>query len=204
MRTSPPALIPLFRSDGQARILAILFDRSRAPLSIGQIANLSRCPIPTASREVQRLARHGMVTITKVGRTQLVTANWTLPWADTLAQLVAQTVGLPAVIGRALRDVPGVEAALIFGSWAARHEGRGDRPPNDIDLLVIGDVSLDDLRDPLRPAEELAGLYINPTIISRRRWAAADDPFVSTIRERPLVEVPLGSGNGERPPGSIG
>ena len=197
VRTSPPGLIPLFRSEGQARLLAVLFDRTRPPLSIGQLSVLADSPIPTVSREVQRLAEHEMVDIEQVGRTRLVTANWGLPWAATLAELLAQTVGLPAIIGRALAEVPAVEEAYIFGSWAARYVGEDGRQPNDIDLLVVGDVLLDDLRAPLKPAEMTAGLYVNPTIVPRSQWEDLDDPFVATVRERPLVPVPVRSSDAE-------
>ncbi|MBX3313281.1 MAG: ArsR family transcriptional regulator [Actinobacteria bacterium] len=184
-------MIPLFRSDGQARLLAVLFDRSRSPLSIGQLSVLADSPVPTVSREVQRLADHEMVLVEQVGRTRLVTANWRLPWAGALAELLAQTFGLPGVIARALAEIAGVEDAFVFGSWAARYHGVDGRQPNDIDLLVVGDVSLDDLRVPLKPAEAIAGLYINPTLVSRSQWEDPEDPFVATVRARPMVPVPM-------------
>lgn len=191
MRTSAPALIPLFRSDGQARLLAVLFDAGRSALSIGDLARAAKVPVPTVSREVMRLSEHNLVHVETVGRTRLVSANWSLPWARTLADLLAQTVGLPSVVARALESVAGVEEAYIFGSWAAREAGESGPPPQDIDLLVVGDASLDDLREPLTPAEELAGLYINPTPIPRAQWESDDDPFVQTVKGRPMVPVPL-------------
>jgi hypothetical protein len=191
MRTAAPPMIPLFRSDGQAQLLAVLFDRARQPLTIRQLAHLTDIPLPTVHREITRLAHHGMVNVSTVGRTRLVEANWDLPWAHALAELVAQTVGLPAVIGSALTAVPGVEAAHIFGSWAARYHGETGPPPGDIDVLVIGDVDLDRVRVALKPAEKTAGVYINATATTSAQWTDASDAFASTVRDRPSVPVPL-------------
>ncbi len=192
-------MIPLFRSEAQARLLAVLFDRTREPITVRQLAHMTKTPLPTVHREVTRLAEHGMLTIRTAGRTRLVQANWDLPWAGALAELIAQTVGLPAVIGQALATVPTVEEAYIFGSWAARYLGEPGPPPNDIDVLVIGDVSLDQARAALKPAEEIAGVYINPTAIPCSQWTNEADPFVATILDRPKVTVPLSTSVPSRP-----
>ena len=63
---------------------------------------------------------------------------------------------------------------------------------------------LDDLRSPLKPAETTAGLYVNPTIVPRSQWDDLDDPFVATVRERPLVPVPVRSSDAEPAPSTTG
>jgi hypothetical protein len=42
-----------------------------------------------------------------------------------------------------LRDVSGITAAYLYGSWAARHADL--RPVGDIDVLVLGDPDRDQL-----------------------------------------------------------
>ncbi len=41
----------------------------------------------------------------------------------------------------------GAETIVLFGSWTARYLGQAGRSPNDIDVLVIGDVDLDAMHD---------------------------------------------------------
>ena len=56
-----------------------------------------------------------------------------------LSDVLVKAFGVPWVLGRALADVDGIDAAYIYGSWAARHEGvAGDRPVGDIDVLILG------------------------------------------------------------------
>ena len=60
MSRSAPALAPLFRSDQQMRILAVLFADADEALSIGEVARRADVAQATASREVARLAEHGL------------------------------------------------------------------------------------------------------------------------------------------------
>ncbi len=181
-------VIPLFRTDAQARILAVLFERRGVSRPIGQIARRAGVPASTATREVDRLVEAGLVRMERAGRMRILTANWDLPWADELASILAQTVGVDARVADALRGVPGIEAAYLFGSWI----GTDEATPNDIDLLIVGRPDRRAVRDALRPIEDTIHLYLNPTIVDPDEWEG-DDPFVTTVRDRPLRPLPLGT-----------
>ena len=189
---SAPALAPLFRSDQQMRILAVLFAVEAGELSIGEIAERARVAQATASREIARLARHGLVVTRSLGRNTLVSANWTLPWARDLRSILVQTVGVLGLLSDALSPIPGVNQAYVFGSWAARYQGEPGPPPRDIDVLAIGDASLRDLRRASAQVEDQLGLEVKPVIVDQRRWKAKKpESLVAQIRESPLVSVPL-------------
>ena len=103
-------------------------------------------PHPSVYREVQRAEQTGLVTTRKVGNTRLVRANTASPYYRGLAEVLTRAFGVPAVLAEALRGVDGIAAAYIYGSWAARHEGRtGQRPVGDIDVLVLGQPDRDKL-----------------------------------------------------------
>lgn len=192
MRTSAPGLVPLFRSDTQARLLAVLFDHRGVEHSVTELATILGAPLSTVAREIDRLDAHGIVATRMIGKTKLVAANWGLTWADALAEMLAHTVGLPRRLAEALADVPGIDTAGIFGSWAARHAGEEGPPPNDIDLLVVGTADFGAVRAALRPVERDLGVVVNPTIVSRQRWEDADgDPFLTTVRSRPIFPLDL-------------
>jgi hypothetical protein len=54
------------------------------------------------------------------------------------------------VLTDAVRSVPGVQRAYIYGSWAARYSGEIGPVPVDVDVLVIGTADLDDLEEAAR------------------------------------------------------
>lgn len=189
MSEQAPALLPLFRSANQLRLLGVLFSLDQPELSITDLAARARVDDRTAGREVRRLARHGVLHVRKVGRTSLVSANWEAPWARALAQLLAQTVGVPILLADALHDIDA--DVFVFGSWAARHLGQPGPPPRDVDVAVIGDdVDLDTVSVACQRVADQIGLEVNLTIRSRQEWEEAlEDSFLGQVRAGPLVPV---------------
>ena len=66
MRTEPPLLAPIFRSDGQARLLSTML-LTGDELSITDLAKRADLAYPTAHREVARLMEAGILSERQVG-----------------------------------------------------------------------------------------------------------------------------------------
>ena len=54
MRTSAPAILPVFRSEHRMRLLAVLFAPDEPELTVTEAASLAEVPVATASREIAR------------------------------------------------------------------------------------------------------------------------------------------------------
>ena len=189
---SAPALVPLFRSEQQLRLLSVLFAEATDELSINVLAERAGVAQATASREVARLAEHGLVVTRALGRNTLAAANWDLPWARELRSILIQTVGVLGRLSDALKSMAGVEEAYVFGSWAARYTGEAGPPPRDVDVLVIGDARLRDVRRACSAVERDLRVEVNPVVVGREEWATEDgNAFVEQIRSQPLVTIPL-------------
>ena len=189
---SAPAILPLFRSERQLRIVAMLFTGTDRPLTIAEIANVADVTPVTASREVNRLAGHGLVVTETQGRNVLVSANWALPWAHELQSILIQTVGVLGSLSSALSNLKQIEAAYIYGSWASRYLGERGPAPRDIDVLVIGNVALRTVRNACKPVEDELRIELNPVVVTADRWnAQKPEPFITQLREHPLVEISL-------------
>jgi len=67
MRTEAPALIPIFRSDLQARLL-LRVHTDEEPHTASELARLLDAPEPTVHREASRLADAGLLLRARVGR----------------------------------------------------------------------------------------------------------------------------------------
>lgn len=192
MSRSAPALAPLFRSQQQLRILAALFTDAGDEISIGDLSERAGVAQATASREVARLAEHGLVLTRSLGRNTLVSPNWGLPWAKDLRSILMQTVGVLGRLADALAEVKGVEEAFVFGSWAARYTGEVGPPPRDIDVVVVGDAPLRSVRRACSQVERDLRVDVNPVVISRQAWSATKaEPFVAQLKSQALVPIPL-------------
>jgi hypothetical protein len=120
------SVLPIFRTDAQARLLARLFlDQRPDGLRLSELARAAELPLGTTHRESERLEGSGLIRSVRSGRERRVSANRDSPFFPELEALVRKAFGPVAVLRAALGGVPGVEEAWIFGSWARRNEGGG-------------------------------------------------------------------------------
>ncbi len=191
-RQPAPSLLPILRSQQQGEILALLLGDPELELSLTEIAARLSVPHPSVYREIQRAEQAGLVTSRKIGNTRLVRANTASPYYAGLAEVLTRAFGVPAVLAEALHDVSGITAAYIYGSWAARHEGRaGPRPVGDIDVLVLGEPDRDQLYAALSAAEQRLARPVQATIRDRAWLESGSGAFHDTITGRPLVKLAL-------------
>ena len=191
MYSSAPALLPVFRSEAQARILAaLLLDPSREA-SIAALAGLGGIRPPNALREVNRLIGAGLLKDRRVGRTRLVSADVSSPYHQPLVQILARSFGPVLVIGDELAAVPGIEQALIFGSWATRFLGQAGPQPGDVDVLVIGAPPGRDLRRANARMEDALHIPVQITTVSSPEWAAAESGFLREVQTKPSITLDL-------------
>lgn len=78
----------------------------------------------------------------------------------------------------ALRDDRRVVEAWIFGSWAQRFHGEPGAFPNDVDLAVLGNLSLPAVYRTIGDSQEQTGM----TISIRVYPPDAQTEFLSEIR----------------------
>jgi DNA-binding transcriptional ArsR family regulator len=189
-RQPTPPLLPILRSQQQGEILALLLGDPDLELSLTEIATRLGVPHPSVYREIQRAEQAGLVTSRKIGNTRLVRANTASPYYSGLAEVLTRAFGVPAVLAEALRDVGGITAVYIYGSWAARHEGQaGPRPVGDIDVLILGGPGRDQLYAALSTAEQRLARPVQATIRDSAWLKSGSGSFHDTITSRPLVEL---------------
>jgi predicted nucleotidyltransferase len=111
------------------------------------------------------------------------------PLAGPLTELLLRSFGPRQVLAEELASVAGIEAAYLFGSWAARYAGEEGRAPVDLDVLVIGHPDRDDLDDVAQRAGARLAREVNVTIRSAQWWREGDDGFHAEVTRRPLVPL---------------
>jgi predicted nucleotidyltransferase len=182
-------LLPLFRSRAQARLLARVYLEPDRPAHLAELAHELELDRGGVKREADRLEDAGLVVSDRVGRQRILRPNRDSPYYSHLHALLLTAFGPATIVGPALRDVPGVEEAYLFGSWAARYYGVPGSDPADIDVLVVGSPDRTALYGRARELESLLGREVNPVIVSRERWDAEDEGFIREVKGSPLVEL---------------
>ncbi len=188
MRTKPPDVLPIFRSDLQARLLAALLLDASEPLTAQDLLDRLGATSTTLHRELGRLEQAGLIEHDRIGRTRRYRAATSSPIHEPLRELLRRTLGVEPLLRHALSGVDGVAAAAIFGSWAAGEADEG----SDIDLLVVGEMDRDDLLLAVRDVEAQAHREIDVTAYRDDEFARRRDEgsgFLRTVLRGPLIEL---------------
>ena len=159
----------LFGSKLRAKLIGWFMIHSDERYFVRQITSLIEEDATNVSRELARLARLGILESSREGRQKYYRANRSSPFFAELRGLAVKTFGVRDVVRARLRSLSSrIDAAFIFGSFA---EGR-ETVRSDIDVAIIGEVSFGEVCDALRPAHEIIGREINPTVYPLKEFAA--------------------------------
>lgn len=167
-----------------------------AGVHLRAIADRAGLPFSTVQREVERLEDAGIVRSQRFAQARVVRPNEASPFVAELRSLLLKTYGPVSVLEEALEGVPGVRAAYLFGSWAARYHAEPGPLPGDVDVLVVvtEEVDPDRVYDACAAAADALGHDVQPTIVDQSKWRDPDSAFLRTVRDRPLVELAVGGG----------
>jgi predicted nucleotidyltransferase len=179
------ALLPKTRQG----ILAATLVRPEKAWYAAELAHRLGVPSSSLQRELHDLSESGILNTHRQGRMVYYQANRDSPVFPDLRGLLLKTAGLVDVLAQALKPVAAkVSTAFVYGSIAAGRE----ESDSDIDLMVVGQVSPDDLALPLRRARESLGREINPTVYTPaefQRKRLANDPFLTQVLDKPRLVV---------------
>ena len=174
-------------------VLALLFGRPHEAFYLRQIVRETGAGVGAVQRELDRLTQAGIITRAPDGRQVYFRANPDTPVYQELQGLMAKTAGIADVLCSALLSLEKIDVAFIYGSVA-----RGSQTTHsDIDMMIIGEVSLHDLLPLLGPAQERLAREINPTIYTPdefRSKRADQQHFVSRVLEEPKIFI-IGADN---------
>jgi predicted nucleotidyltransferase len=129
---------------------------------------------------MSKLETLGILTSKKIGNTKHFQANPHCAFFRELKGLVLKTAGVAGQIKVALERLTGVQFAFIYGSYAKGEE----KAHSDVDLMIIGDVDVNQL-DPLASSlEKRLGREVNYLLFSQVEFQAkkrAKDGFLMDV-----------------------
>ncbi len=162
-------------------LLALLYSRAdeeQLQESLIQLAGLGRGAV---QRELEFLARAGVVRRTVRGRQVYFQANRDSPIYAELRGLVVKTAGVADALRAALAPLADrIRVAFVYGSVAEGTEGRA----SDVDVMVIGDASFAEVSDALGKAQKAIGREVNPSVYAPadfRAKLAAKQHFLRAV-----------------------
>lgn len=145
-------------------------------------------------RELSTLTRAGILRRRREGNRVYYQADPSCPFQPELQGLMAKTAGLVDVVRQALtRFSTGIELAFVYGSIARSHE----RSSSDVDLLVVGGVSLRELTPALHAVEDKLNRPVNASVYTNSEFAQkirAGHHFLNAVLDKEKIFI-IGSEN---------
>ncbi|MBU0606363.1 MAG: nucleotidyltransferase domain-containing protein [Armatimonadetes bacterium] len=170
-------------------MLALLYGRPDEEFHLRDIIRYSGVGHGAVQRELSQLVCAGLVSRRKQANLALFRANRHSPIYAEVHGLVAKTAGVVETVRAALQPLSGrIAVAFVYGSVAAGTETSA----SDLDLMLVGAVTLDEVVPVLMGAHEQVGREINPNLYTPDDFGARvrdRDRFLSTVLEGPRLYV---------------
>lgn len=166
----------------RAAIFRLLFGFDAKEIYMRDLERRSGFSIGAIQAELKKLLRFELLEKRKDGNRIYFQANKNHPLYSDLRSLVFKTNGLIDIIKDALINSDAIKYAFVFGSFARNEETAS----SDIDLMVIGDLTLRHLTGMLAGLSDKLNREINPHCLGEQdfiRRKNAGEPFISRICE---------------------
>ncbi|MCE3003997.1 MAG: MarR family transcriptional regulator [Xanthomonadaceae bacterium] len=174
-------------SETHLRLLGVLALRPDETFHVRELERQTGMNAGTLSRALRRMEAAGLVATRWIGNQLHFAIDPECFILPELQGIVRKTVGLADVLRDALLPLQNqIEAAFVFGSMAAGTQG----PRSDVDLMIVGDVSFDDIVMAIQRPQEILGRPVNPAIYRAADFAAkraAGHPFLTRVLSEPRL-----------------
>nr|WP_256348690.1 nucleotidyltransferase domain-containing protein [Pseudomonas sp. PDM24] len=191
----------------QQKVLGLLFGKPDQSFYANEIARWAQVGKGSLMRELDRLQRAGVLTLTRQGNQTHYQANPDCPIYAELLGIARKTFGIAEPLRQALQPfAEQITWAFVYGSIAKDQANAS----SDIDLMLIGEgLHYSEVMERLMPMEEQLGRVLNPTLYTPDDWAAklvAENSFVVRVAQQDKINLmggnPLESKDGQqREPG---
>ena len=187
INTHMNTLADLLSSRVKAEVFRLLFGTVDQELHVREIERRSGLADATVRQELKRLTRLGVIELRRDGNRTYYHASTSHPLYSDIRNMVLKTSGLVDVLREAL-DYSGIRLAFVFGSPA-----RGDGKANsDLDLMVIGTITLRQLGKLLSGVATKLGREINRHVLTPEEFAkrrTTREHFITTVLGEPRLFV---------------
>lgn len=183
----PKQPIEFMFSPYRRQVLAVLFLRPDEQFHVRQLERITGVSAGSLHRELKAMAASGLLLREKIGNQVFYRANSDCSIYEELATIFRKTMGLTSLLQDALSDLgDGIQVAFVFGSMASGRQTAG----SDLDICVLGDVSLREVVKALYPVQDTLKREVNPVVMTTEEFSdlsVKKDRFVARVLGEPIL-----------------
>lgn len=190
MRTKTyTVLATLFFGAYRRQVLALLLLRPDEAFHLRELARITNTQPGTLRRELAQLADAGVLSRETVGNLVRYKANPDCPIYDELRGILKKTAGVVEVLRDSLAQLTDkIVVAFVYGSVASGTERRS----SDIDVMVVGTASFEDVVVALHRSQEQLRREVNPNVYGPadfEKKAKEKGSFISRVLKEPKLFI---------------
>lgn len=176
----------LFSSIVRIELLNTFFSLPEKEFYPRELARITGKDYKNIILELGNLEKLGLVLSRKDGNRKYFHLNMAFFLYQELKSIFLKTKGVVGLLHDALSRQKGIDAAFLYGSFAAGTENE----KSDIDLMIIGNISVDKILKLIREPEKRLAREINPTvydIAEIKTRIKQKDSFIAQILHGPKI-----------------
>lgn len=170
------------------KVLCLLLDNPQQMLYVRELTRASGEEINAVRRELEHLDKANIISKEKRGNRLYYQANPTYDYYEDLLSMVAKSMG----IGKAIRSNKKTLGKIKFAMLSGKYARNKDRDKGEVDLLVVGEVNLDQLNDLIKKEEKRRETEINYTVMNQEEFIFRKnrrDPFLLGILSKSRIMI---------------
>lgn len=164
----------------RVKMLELFFRNPNELYYVREITRLIEEEINAVRRELDRMSETGLLKSEKRGNRLYYFLNKQYDYYPELLRLVTKSFGLGKAIKKKRKEV-GNPRFVMFSSKFAQHRHRGR---DEVDILLVGNVKMQELEPLIKAEEKLRQHEINYTVMTGEEFEfrkTRRDPFVNEI-----------------------
>jgi predicted nucleotidyltransferase len=170
----------LFSSRVRVEILSTFLMNPEKERYVREVARITGEDYKNVSMELRNLEEIGLLSSRNEGNLKFFGINKEFVVYEELKSIFMKTKGAVGVLKEAVSREKSIDYAFIYGSFATGTE----RAESDIDLIVIGEISLEGVLALLRRPEEILSREINVSLYDLqeiKKRVKDHDPFIMEV-----------------------
>lgn len=178
-------IFPLIRSKVRKKIFSLLFTNPQKKYYFRELQRLIGGSPGSLLRELNYLVEGGILEDEFRGNLRFFRVNKNHPLFPELKSIVLKTEGIVGKIKDSFLKEPKIKAAFIYGSFAQGDETSA----SDVDLMIVGEPDLTNLRRRIKRLENWFGREINYSVYSSKEFIQKKkkSDFVNYILAEPKI-----------------
>jgi predicted nucleotidyltransferase len=176
----------LFSSRVRVRLLTIFLLNPDSRFHARALAKMIGAQYSAVWKELKNLEQAGLLIAESSANSKSYYVNSHFAILPELRSIILKTAGAGDLIRQELEDLGSIEAAFVYGSFAA---GDVDRQ-SDIDLMLIGKVNLAHLAPIIARLEKNLSRAVNYTAYTSEEWREKQrkhEPFIENVLDSPKI-----------------